>query len=293
MLISMTGFGRGEFESESYSFKVEIKTINHRYNDISIRMPRYLNFIEENIKKEVKKYVRRGKVDIYINLECLDESSLNIDLDLILARELYEKLSLLKDELGIKEELKTRDILSMGDIVKIERKILDEDLLWEGIETAITRALKDLMDMKKLEGENLERDMVLKLNKIKDKILEIEKRAPFVVDEYKEKLEFRIGEILKDESLISTGKLAEEVAFFADKSNIDEEITRLYSHIDQYFKIIGTREVVGRKLDFLIQEMNREINTIGSKSGDIEITENVVEIKSEIEKLREQVQNIE
>jgi len=289
----MTGFGRGEHESDSYSFKTEIKAINHRYSDISIRMPRYLNFMEEDIKKEVKKYVKRGKIDVYINLEYLDETSLKIDLDLVLAKELYEKLNELKSYLGIREDLKIKDILNMGDIVKIERRILDEDLLWDGVKIAITKALKDLMEMKRTEGENLKEDMVLKLDIIKSRVDEIEKRSPFLVTEYREKLEARINELLKDESLVNDEKLAEEVAFFADKSNIDEEIIRLKSHIDQYFKIMETTEPIGRKLDFLIQEMNREINTIGSKSGDIEITENVVEVKSEIEKLREQIQNIE
>lgn len=289
----MTGFGRGEFESNSYGFKAEVKTVNHRYSDISIRMPRYLNFLEENIKKEVKKIIRRGRVDVYISLDYLDESSLNIDLDLGLARELNKNLNVLRDDLGIEGKISVDNILNLADIVKIERQILDEDEIWEGIRLALNNALEDIMTMKKLEGANLQSDMLEKLKLIGTKLGEITSRSPRVVVEYKHKLEARINEILNDASLVDMEKLAEEVAFFADKSNIDEEIIRLNSHLDQYIVIMEEVEPVGRKLDFLIQEMNREINTIGSKSGDVEITKNVVDIKSEIEKLREQVQNIE
>lgn len=289
----MTGFGRGEFESNSYGFKAEVKTVNHRYSDISIRMPRYLNFLEENIKKEVKKIIRRGRVDVYISLDYLDESSLNIDLDLGLARELNKNLNVLRDDLGIEGKISVDNILNLADIVKIERQILDEDEIWEGIRLALNNALEDIMTMKKLEGANLQSDMLEKLKLIGTKLGEITSRSPRVVVEYKHKLEARINEILNDASLVDREKLAEEVAFFADKSNIDEEIIRLNSHLDQYIVIMEEVEPVGRKLDFLIQEMNREINTIGSKSGDVEITKNVVDIKSEIEKLREQVQNIE
>lgn len=293
MLISMTGFGRGEFLSEKYSLKTEIKTVNHRYNDISIRLPRHLNFLEDKIKREVKKYINRGKVDIYINLEYLDEKSLKINLDLPLAKEIHRNLDILKDELNLNEDIHLSSILKLGDVFSVEREELSEDLLWKDLKESLTTALDDIYEMRRAEGENLRLDMVEKINKIESLVKEIEKSAPKVVAEYKEKLETRINELLPDGSLISEEKLAEEVAFFSDKSNIDEEITRFGSHIKQYLKIMGEKEPVGRKLDFLIQEMNREVNTIGSKTGDVIITNHVVEIKSEIEKLREQVQNIE
>ncbi len=293
MLISMTGFGRGEFLSEKYSLKTEIKTVNHRYNDISIRLPRHLNFLEDKIKREVKRYINRGKVDIYINLEYLDEKSLKINLDLPLAKEIHRNLDILKAELNLNEDIHLSSILKLGDVFSVEREELSEDLLWKDLKESLTTALDDIYEMRRAEGENLRLDMVEKINKIESLVKEIEKSAPKVVAEYKEKLETRINELLPDGSLISEEKLAEEVAFFSDKSNIDEEITRFGSHIKQYLKIMGEKEPVGRKLDFLIQEMNREVNTIGSKTGDVIITNHVVEIKSEIEKLREQVQNIE
>lgn len=293
MLISMTGFGRGEYISESYSFKTEVKTVNHRYNDISIRMPRYLNFLEERIKKEVRNYVKRGRVDVYINIDYLDETSLNIELDLVLARELNKKLNLLRENLSIDREIGIDNILSLGDIIKIERQISDEDILWTGLEKSLNKSLKDLLEMKSAEGENLRQDMEEKLGLIARLVDEIDRRSPVVVSEYREKLRARIEELLDEDMELDDERISQELAFFADKSNIDEEVTRLNSHIKQYFSIMKEEEPVGRKLDFLIQEMNREINTIGSKSGDIEITKNVVEVKSEIEKLREQVQNIE
>ena len=289
----MTGFGRGEYISESYSFKTEVKTVNHRYNDISIRMPRYLNFLEERIKKEVRNYVKRGRVDVYINIDYLDETSLNIELDLVLARELNKKLNLLRENLSIDREIGIDNILSLGDIIKIERQISDEDILWTGLEKSLNKSLKDLLEMKSAEGENLRQDMEEKLGLIARLVDEIDRRSPVVVSEYREKLRARIEELLDEDMELDDERISQELAFFADKSNIDEEVTRLNSHIKQYFSIMKEEEPVGRKLDFLIQEMNREINTIGSKSGDIEITKNVVEVKSEIEKLREQVQNIE
>ncbi len=289
---SMTGFGRGEYVGKSYSFKVEIKTVNHRYNDISIRMPKYMNFLEDRIKREIKKDISRGRVDVYINLEYVDESSLNIDVDLPLAMESMKALSKVRDQLHIQEDITIADVLDIGDIIRIERQIIDEDELWSSLEKALIPAIEDAISMKEVEGEHLKLDMLDKLSLVESLVKNIEDRAPLVVVDHRDKLEDRIKNILEDVD-VDQEKLANEIAVFADKSNIDEEVIRLNSHIQQFRNICKEEEPVGRKLDFLIQEMNREINTIGSKSGDIEITNNVVEVKSEIEKIREQVQNIE
>lgn len=293
LIKSMTGFGRGEYLGDSYNFKIEIKAVNNRYSDISIRMPRYMNFLEDKIKKEIKDEIGRGRVDVYINLEYIDESSLNIQVDLPLAKKSMEALENLTEELDLKENIRISELMNVSDLIKIERKILDEDELWESLKKALREAVDDIVQMKKVEGNALKIDMLNRLELIESTIFEIEKRAYFVVDEYKDKLEERIEDLLGSEIKIDDERLANEIVIYADKSDVSEELTRLKSHIDQFRNITKEDEPVGRKLDFLIQELNREINTIGSKSSDIEITQNVVEIKSEIEKIREQVQNVE
>lgn len=289
----MTGFGRGEFLGDSYNFKIEIKAVNNRYSDISIRMPRYMNFLEEKIKKKVKEEIGRGRVDVFISLEYVDESSLNIEVDLPLARKSMEALETLKNELDLKEDIRIKELMSVSDLIKIERKILDEDELWNSLNIALKEAVEDIVKMKKTEGNALKLDMLDRLNKIEMTIRNIEKRASLVVEEYRTKLENRIDDLLGDEINLDEERLSNEIVIYADKSDVSEELTRLNSHIDQFRNITKENEPVGRKLDFLIQELNREVNTIGSKSSDIEITQNVVEIKSEIEKVREQVQNVE
>ncbi len=293
LIKSMTGFGRGEYLGDSYNFKIEIKAVNNRYSDISIRMPRYMNFLEDKIKKEIKDEIGRGRVDVYINLEYIDESSLNIQVDLPLAKKSMEALENLTEELDLKENIRISELMNVSDLIKIERKILDEDELWESLKKALREAVDDIVQMKKVEGNALKIDMLNRLELIESTIFEIEKRAYFVVDEYKDKLEERIEDLLGSEIKIDDERLANEIVIYADKSDVSEELTRLKSHIDQFRNITKEDEPVGRKLDFLIQELNRETNTIGSKSSDIEITQNVVEIKSEIEKIREQVQNVE
>lgn len=289
----MTGFGRGEFLGDSYNFKVEIKAVNHRYNDISIRMPRYMNFLEEKIKKEIKEEIGRGRVDVYINLEYVDESSLNIEVDLPLARESMKALETLNDDLKLNDSIGISDLMGVSDLIKIERKIVDEDQLWKSLKKALDEAVNDIVSMKTAEGNALKIDMLERLEEVDGIVNVIEKRASYVVDEYRSKLEERIDELLGDDLDRDDERLAHEVVIFADKCDINEELTRLKSHIDQFRSITEEEEPVGRKLDFLIQELNRETNTIGSKSSDIEITQKVVEIKSEIEKIREQVQNVE
>ncbi|WP_333637738.1 YicC/YloC family endoribonuclease [Tissierella praeacuta] len=290
---SMTGFGRGESSNEVYNFKVEIKAVNHRYNDIVVKMPRHISYLEENVKKIIKTEINRGKIDVYINLDYINESAIDIKVDIPLAKSYKDVLEKLSEELELEENIRLFNILGLSEIIKTERKELDEDIAWTCLKEALNMALRDIMNMKVVEGEELKNDMISKLDRIETIVLEIEERSPLVVLEYKGKLKERIGELLDKDINIDEDRIASEVAIFADKSNINEEIVRLKSHVKQFLSILNEKDAIGRKLDFLIQEMNREINTIGSKANDMLISQNVVEIKSELEKIREQVQNIE
>lgn len=293
MIKSMTGFGRGEYTDGLYSFKVEIKAVNHRYNDISIRMPKHISYLEEKIKRTIKKEISRGKIDVYINLEYVEESSVDVKVDINLAKSYKNALELLCEELDLESDIRINNILAMSDIIKIERKVLDEDEIWMCLKESLKLSLKDIMTMKISEGEELKKDMVSHLDKISEFLTIIEERSPLVVLEYKEKLKERISNLLDNNIEIDEDKINSEIVYFADKSNVNEEIIRLKSHLKQFASILDENNPVGRKLDFLIQELNREINTIGAKASDVLICENVVEIKSEIEQIREQVQNVE
>ena len=289
----MTGFGRGENSNELYNLKIEIKAVNHRYNDITIKMPRHISYLEENIKKIIKDKISRGKVDVYINLEYINQSSTEIKVDIPLAKSYKLALEELSGELNLKDDIRLNNILNISEIIKTERKEVEEDIIWNSLKEALDMALIDIMNMKVAEGKALKEDMIMRLEIIEERILGIEKRSPIVVEEYKEKLHERIKSLLDKDANIDEERIAFEVVFFADKSNIDEEIVRLKSHINQFLNILEDTDAIGRKLDFLIQEMNREINTIGSKANDMIISQEVVEVKAEIEKIREQVQNVE
>jgi len=293
MVKSMTGFGRGEYSNGIYNFKIEIRAVNHRYNDIVVKMPRHIGYLEEKIKKIIKKQVNRGKVDVYINLEYIEDSSINVKVDIPLAKAYKTSLEKLKMELNLSDEIRLNNVLAMPEIVRTDKKDLDEDFIWNILKDALNTALENIISMRTAEGMELKKDIIIKLHNIEEAVQAIEERSPIVVLEYKEKLKERINSILDDNILLDDDKLCNEIAFFADKSSIDEELVRLDSHIKQFKNILDENEPIGRKLDFLIQELNREINTIGSKANDIVIPKYVVNIKSEIEKIREQIQNIE
>ena len=294
MIKSMTGFGRGESTDGIHNFNLEIKTVNHRYNDIIIiKMPKHISYLEEKIKKIIKDRINRGRVEVYINLEYIDESGIEVKVDIPLAKAYKSGMERIMKELDIEDSIKLSHILSVSEIIKTERKELDEDITWNCLSTAIEMALDNVINMRINEGINLKNDMETQLIKIEGMIKEIEERSPLVVLEYKEKLKDRIVEILDGDCNIDEERINYEVAFFADKSDINEEIVRLKSHIKQFSRSLEEEKPIGRKLDFLTQEMNREVNTIGSKANDLIICNNVVDIKSELEKIREQVQNIE
>ncbi len=290
---SMTGFGRGEYIGDNYSFKLEIKSVNHRYNDINVKLPRHMSYLEDRIKKKVKENISRGKVDVYISLDYVNESSIEINMDLDLAKEYKNSLEKLKDALNLNDDIKLNNILALSEIIKFDKRELDEDLVWDTLEKALDRAIIDIDSMRSREGQTLKEDMLNKISLIEEELAKVEARTDIVLDEYRLKLENRIGELLDISEEVYEEKIYSELVFYADKSNVDEEITRLKSHNNQFKSILENEDLVGRKLDFLVQEMNREINTIGSKSSDITIATSVVLIKAEIEKIREQIQNIE
>lgn len=289
----MTGYGRGESIKDSYRIKVEIKSVNHRYNDISVRMPRHISYLEESVKKLVKEQVNRGKIDVYINLEYINESAIEVKVDIPLAMSYKRELENLINELNIDDKVKLNNLLNISEIIKTERKELNEDLIWECIKESMSMGLESMIHMREKEGLELKEDIIYKLSLIEKSISYIVERSPFVVIEYKDKLTERIRELIDNNLSLDQDKINSEVAFIADKSSIDEEIVRLNSHIKQFYNILEEQEPIGRKLDFLIQELNREINTIGSKANDVIISKYVVELKSELEKIREQIQNIE
>ena len=293
MAISMTGFGRGEYKDDNYYFLVECKTINHKYCDINVRLPRKISFLEDKVRNLVKDYAKRGRVDLYIKLDLLGSEDVNLKFDEALASQYVEILKQIRDKFDLVDDISVMNIAKFADIIKTEEKEEDEDLLWSMLKPALEESLVKLREMRIEEGKKLSQDTLERCDLLKNYIEEIEKYSYNVVIDYKEKLNNRISEIVENPSIIDENRLAQEVAIYADKSSITEEIVRFESHIEQLKKTIVKDESIGRKIDFLIQEMNRETNTIGSKSSDLNITNLVVEIKSELEKIREQIQNIE
>lgn len=289
----MTGYGRGEVTNDHYKFKVEIKAVNHRYNDILIKMPRHISYLEDTIKKIIKEKISRGKVDVYINLEYINESAIDVKVDIPLAKSYKMALETLTKELEIDDNIRLNNILSISEVVRTERKELKEDQIWNILREAVIMALDNIVSMRTLEGEELKKDILTKLENIECAAVVIQERSPNVVTEYKEKLRERIKNLLDDNISLDEERILSEVVFFADRCSIDEELVRLGSHIKQFKTILNEDDSVGRKLDFLIQELNREVNTIGSKANDLVITNYVVDVKAEIEKIREQIQNIE
>lgn len=293
MLKSMTGFGRGEYTDGERLFVVEIKTVNHRYIDINIRMPRELISVEEKIHKLVKKYINRGKVDIYITSYNIQTQQNTVILNEDLITSLFESLEKVSNKLGLTNDITTSTILKIPESYTIVNNEIDTDKVWEVLSVACEQALINVNEMREKEGNAISSNLLDILSNMERYFEEIKKISPYVPLEYKKKLEQRLKELLSETYDLNDERIAMEVALFADKCNIDEEIARLTSHIQQGKDILSDGGVAGRKLDFLVQEMNREVNTIGSKANDVGISENVIALKSEIEKFREQIQNVE
>lgn len=294
MIKSMTGFGRGEYTDGKRNITVEIKSVNHRYSDISVKMPRRYAFAEDKIKSAVKGKLRRGKVDVSVMVENITENDINIRLNEPIARQYYENLIKLKNSFDVDGNISLQLLATMPDVMKAIPDVEDEEEIIKAILIPVEQAADSLEKMRSAEGEKLAEDLLKKGGNIKEILDKIEEREPLVVKDYMERLRSRITELLDGNATVPEDRILTEAAIFADKCAIDEEITRLNSHLLQLEKIIKNgNEAEGKKLDFLVQEMNREANTIGSKANDITITGYMLEIKSEIEKIREQVQNIE
>lgn len=294
MIKSMTGFGRSEYTDGKRSIIVEIKSVNHRYSDITFKMPRRYSFAEDRLKGVVKDIARRGKIDVSIMVENITEDDTNIKLNTMVARQYYDNLRELQTEFDVTGDITLQFLSTLPDVMKAIPDVEDEEAIYKSLEVPVLDAVKKLDAMRTLEGAKLAEDIVKRGDYIRDRVKEIEKRSPEVTKAYTEKLRERIKELIGANVIIPEDRILVEAAIFADKCSITEELVRLDSHIIQLNNIISrSNQPDGKKLDFLVQEMNREANTIGSKANDIEITNKVLDIKSEIEKIREQVQNIE
>ena len=293
MAKSMTGFGMVEYKDDNYNISVECKTINHKYLDVNPRLPRKVSFLEDRLRQLVKDYISRGRVDMFIKFDTVSSSGAKLVYDEDLAKQYFEILKRIKDGFDLKQEINPVEISKFPEIVSVTEAEDDEEILWNALREASEKALMSLSNMRKEEGTKLEKDIIERSNLLEKYIDDVERFSDTVVEDYRSRLNQRIGEILENPALVDEARLAQEVAIYADKSSITEEIVRFRSHINQLRNTIVNDDSIGRKLDFLIQEMNREVNTIGSKSSAIDITNLVIQIKAELEKIREQVQNIE
>lgn len=293
MVKSMTSFGRAQGEEgNDYLFSIEMKSVNNRYLDINIRLPKFMIALEEDLRKIISSRIKRGKVDVFINYKSYGKGNAKPVLNLELAKDYYDCLKDLSNSLDIENDITVSKIAKLPDIITLETEDEDLDEILTEIKPLLESALDKMVEMREIEGEKLKDDIYIKLDEIEKNVKEIEVSADEVPKAYKAKLEERIKELTKDID-INEERIAQEVAIFADKVAVDEEITRMYSHLSQMRKTLCLDESIGRKLDFIIQEMNRETNTIGSKCNDMNMTNLVINIKNLIEKIREQVQNIE
>ncbi len=291
MIKSMTGYGRGKSEGNGREYVVEIKAINHRYNDISIKMPRYLSFLEDKVRQYVSKSILRGKTEIFITVNNMGGVSKDINIDKDLAGTYISEMRKLIEEYNLKDEISVTSILRLPDIITMPNNE-DEDLYWDSLKNAIDIAVQNLTSAKECEGEKLKADIENRLKTISEYVSIVSEKSKGLLEEYKTKLLNRINEIGAN-NIVDENRIGMEVVLFADKSSICEEVTRLNSHIDTLKNMLNSTGPIGKKIDFLVQEMNRETNTIGSKANSVGITNYVVEMKNEIENIREQVQNIE
>ena len=292
MIRSMTGYGKQNLSVGGREYQIEIKSVNHRYLDINVKIPKAISHLEETIKKEISNKIKRGKIDVFVSFENNSEEGRKIEINKQLAKLYIEQLKELAQEEKIESNIEVMDIAKIPDVLTIKvdeenSKIKDE--IKQVTQGAVTR----ILEMKNIEGEKISQDLLQRIRNIQNKIVEISAKSTGLIEEYVVKLEKRIKEILKTEEVDKT-RLAQEVVIYADKCSVEEEITRLKSHIYQFENLIAdNNETIGKKLDFIIQEMNRETNTIGSKANNLEITNGVIDIKTELEDIREQIQNIE
>ena len=289
---SMTGYGRARETSNEREIVAELRAVNHRYLDVNVKAPRGYGFLEEAIKKLAASKISRGKVDIYINVTDLAAQETTITLNHELAQSYFDALVELRDALHLHDDISVMSIAKMPDVLVSQRVEVDAEALTASVSEVFNEAVKQFDEMREIEGEKLASDVRNRMNTIKEIVQQIEIRSPECFIAYREKLEKRMNEILAD-STVDEQRILTEAAIFADKTAVDEETVRLRSHLDQLDTMLKDYNPVGRKLDFLVQEMNREANTIGSKANDSILANYVISLKAEIEKIREQIQNIE
>ena len=292
MVNSMTGFGRGRMQAEGWEVTVEIRTVNHRYFEYSSRLPRQYAFADERLKELVQQRVARGKTEVFVSIDNVKGEAADVRINTALADGYYQALQQIAERYSLSADVTPARLAGYPDVLTVARDEPDEEQLWQVIRGAADEALEQLVQMRRREGERLAEDVTARAALIAQMIQTIEQRSPQLVREHTEKLEARMRELLGDVQ-IDQARLLTEAAIFADKTAVAEETVRLHSHLDQLASMLQSKQAVGRKIDFLVQEINRETNTIGSKIQDIELTRTVVDMKAEIEKIREQIQNIE
>lgn len=292
MIKSMTGYGKSEQTIDSLNVTVEIKSVNHRYFEFSARVPREYGFLEEKLKKYCNSLITRGKVECYVSVEDLEEREMEVNVNETLAAGYVKALKELSERFGLKDDISAVTLSRYPDVITLHKASEDEERIWNAVKTVAETAVSQFIEMRETEGSKLRGDILSRADYIIECVEFIEGRSPETVREYNEKLKQRMKELLGD-AAVDEQRLLNEAAIYADKIAVDEETVRLRSHISQLREFMNSSEAIGRKLDFLVQEINREANTIGSKAQDVDIAKKVIAIKAEVEKIREQVQNIE
>lgn len=288
---SMTGFGRASLESNGKNYIIEIKTVNNKYSDITVKSPKRLSFMEDKIRKQIANRITRGKVEVSVSFFDFSNKSKNVVLNKEIAKEYIKQLREIADENNLSENISVVEIAKLPDILNSIDSDNDEEIAGEALK-CLNMALDSLIEMRKAEGENIKQDLLVRIERVQNLVDKIAENSKGIVEEYVSKLEERVKEILKTD-VVDENRIAQEAVIYADKTSIEEELTRLNSHIVQFKELVNSDGPVGKKLDFMIQEMNRETNTIGSKAGSGEITKAVIDLKVELEDIREQIQNIE
>ena len=291
-LKSMTGFGRAEVSNDQYRLSVEVKSVNSRFLDLSIKMPKKFNALEANIRNTVKEYISRGKVDLFITYESFSEKGKALRLDLPLAKEYLESMRTLVNALGVEDNVKVTNLASLPDVLVLSEESEDDDALWESLKPSLTGALERFSETRVMEGENLQKDLLGKLAEMEAIVNRIDARSPEITAAYEARLRAKVSELLEGTG-IDEARIVQEVTIYSDKICADEERVRLHSHIKNMRTKLQNDGLVGRELDFVAQEMNREANTTLSKANDLIVSEDAIGLKTLIEKIREQIQNLE
>ena len=291
-LKSMTGFGRAEVSNDQYRLSVEVKSVNSRFLDLSIKMPKKFNALEANIRNTVKEYISRGKVDLFITYESFSEKGKALRLDLPLAKEYLESMRMLVNALGVEDNVKVTNLASLPDVLVLSEESEDDDALWESLKPSLTGALERFAETRVMEGENLQKDLLGKLDEMEAIVNRIDERSPEITATYEARLRAKVSELLEGTG-IDEARIVQEVTIYSDKICTDEERVRLHSHIKNMRTKLQNGGLVGRELDFVAQEMNREANTTLSKANDLIVSEDAIGLKTLIEKIREQIQNLE